>query len=291
MSKLAYIGLAAAAAIALAAPALAQSGTPSAKAAIQVKDMVIVPKLAVNSNGSSATPWTPILQTIIKTSNKKDLLVEPSLECMLSTRTLSRSKNSDLTGGAATAEFDTSTAESRVAVRVGIDVNGDGSLGTGDIIGYPTTGTEWNSPPGGDDVPEAEQTIANVQGVTYCERDQQLSAMFGGILSCIDSTTDLDEVVTLDECTLTEEELELVLNSTTATSFNFVLPDVSTGVKTVIVEARIILSASDENGSATAAAAIGRGSLVVESLRLVKNQSGLICDGVGDDAGCIATVD
>src|SRR5713226_5865040 len=60
--------------------------------------------------------------------------------------------------------------------------------------------------------------------VNFCTRSQTLMAQFGGILSCTDLNG--DGVITLDECTLTNEQLDLILDSMAANAFNFALADV-----------------------------------------------------------------
>jgi len=110
--------------------------------------------------------------------------------------------------------------------------------------------------------------------VVFCRRTQTLTALFGGILNCTD--TNGDGVITVDECTLTPEELELVLDTMNANSFNFVLDDLGSGVHTVAVQARISTQAEAGAGVANAKATIGKGSVTVESVRMIKNEEFLI---------------
>jgi hypothetical protein len=107
---------------------------------------------------------------------------------------------------------------------------------------------------------------ANPGVVIYCSRTQTLSATLGGILqSCTD--VNADGVITASECQMTDEEIQLVLSTMNAASFNFGA-DVGTGVHTIAVQAMINTSTSSQTGSASAMATIGKGSVVVTEQRL-----------------------
>jgi hypothetical protein len=102
--------------------------------------------------------------------------------------------------------------------------------------------------------------------VIYCSRTQQLSATLGGILeSCSD--VDGDGTTTAEECELSDEEISLLLSTMNAASFNFGA-DVTSGVHTVAVQAKISTSTSKQTGSAAAFATIGKGAVVVTEQRL-----------------------
>ena len=107
--------------------------------------------------------------------------------------------------------------------------------------------------------------------VVFCRRTQELTALFGGIM---ESCTDLngDGVITYDECIWTPEELELVLDTMNANSFNFILDDLTSGVHTVEVQARISSVAEAGAGVAVAKATSGKGSMTVEEVRLIQNE-------------------
>lgn len=108
--------------------------------------------------------------------------------------------------------------------------------------------------------------------VVFCRRTQELTATFGGILqSCSDSNGDgvLDMI---NECTATAEELELVQDTMNANSFNFILDNVGTGYHRIEVQAKIDSGTSVQLGSADAKASIGKGSINVEEVRLIRNQ-------------------
>jgi len=113
--------------------------------------------------------------------------------------------------------------------------------------------------------------VAKPGEVVFCKRTQELSATFGGILQeCKD--TNLDGTLSQDECSFLPEELSLVLGTMNANSFNFILDNVSSGIHKVEVQAKIHSGTSVQLGSADAKASIGRGSIVVEEMRLIRNQ-------------------
>ena len=105
--------------------------------------------------------------------------------------------------------------------------------------------------------------------VVFCNRMQQLRAKFGGIMSCTDVNG--DGVITVDECTWTDEELQLVLRTMNANAFNFILDDLTPGVHTVAVQARIVTTA-DVPGDTLSWATIGKGSVTVEEVRMIKDE-------------------
>lgn len=111
-------------------------------------------------------------------------------------------------------------------------------------------------------------TVAEPGAVIFDKRRQQLMAKFGGYLNCQDANG--DNIVNYTECTLTEEELELILDTMAAHHFNFILDDVGVGTHSVTVQARLSTNVGWDTGNAVASASIGKGSLSVEEVRLVK---------------------
>ena len=240
MKKLAYLLAGTSLAAFMAVPAMAE-GFASAKTGAVVKDFVVIDNLINTSDDPTDTTlgWTEIFSMQLKSGNDKYMYISPSLECVLVTQTLVKSKNhgkdtEDLT-------TDTSSAMSTVQVRVKVDGN----------HAYP-----W----------------AGGAGVKYCEREQELEAMLGGIfVDCLDANGDGVTDV-LSECSLIEEEIRLLLGSTTATTFNFVYGPMTSGVHTVSVEAKIHLTTEAQEGSSMAQAGIGRGTLIVQEGRLSNDQ-------------------
>ncbi len=103
--------------------------------------------------------------------------------------------------------------------------------------------------------------------VTYCQRTQELSATFGGILqSCTDANA--DGIILASECEFADEELSLLLSTMNAGSFNFLTDNLASGVHTVEVQAKIFSSTTAQTGNAQARGFIGKGSVLTTSERL-----------------------
>ncbi len=111
--------------------------------------------------------------------------------------------------------------------------------------------------------------------VTFCKRTQELTATFSGLLSaCVDPVTgiiDPDCVAILEP-----EEVGLFLDTMTANSFNFYYGVELSGVHTVEVWAQIGTPVSviglDPGASFAAEALIGRGSVTIDLVRLIKDE-------------------
>jgi len=117
--------------------------------------------------------------------------------------------------------------------------------------------------------------IAEPGAVTFGRRSQTLSATLeGAIGGCLSLVTNLDGSVSIvvDPLCVTPEVIELILDSLDAASFNFVAVDVPVGIHTVSVQARIRTGTSVQEGTATAMATVGKGSMTVESVRLIKGE-------------------
>lgn len=87
-------------------------------------------------------------------------------------------------------------------------------------------------------------------------------------MSCGD--TNGDGIVTVDECTFTDEELQLILDTMGAHHFNFALTDVGAATHIVKVQARVTTAASSLL-QAGATGSVGKGAVTVEEVRLVKD--------------------
>ena len=195
----------------------------SAKSAVQLSRHALLTPAFDESTG-----WTAILNTQIKTSQQKDLIIGVSLETGLVTKTVVRSKNN---------VEDIAWAEANVRVRVTID---------------------------------GKEAVPGI--VTYDKRRQELMAKFAGFNNCFDSSGD-GVIDPLTECTLDPEELSLLLDTMAAHHFEFVLDDLGSGVHNVVVEAQVITDkglAGSQLGEATARGLVGKGSLTVQEVRLVK---------------------
>lgn len=112
--------------------------------------------------------------------------------------------------------------------------------------------------------------------VVFDKRMQQLSASLGGYYTnCTD--TNLDGIMDVTtECELAPEEIQLLLNTTAAHHFNFIQANLGQGVHEVVVKAKISNSAQYVNGSATASALLGKGSLSVEEVQAVNSTDGIV---------------
>ena len=117
-------------------------------------------------------------------------------------------------------------------------------------------------------------TVAEPGPVVFGRRSQTLSATLeGAIAGCLSLVTNLDgsTSIVVDTNCVAPETIELILDSTDAATFNFVSVDVPVGVHNVAVQARIRTDTSSQLGSAEALATVGKGSLTVESVRLIRD--------------------
>ena len=235
---------------------------PSSKAAASIGELTALgracsdegpvpdPPAACPDGSMEDTGWVTVQRTFIKTPNGKELSFDAALQCGLVTFTQVKSKGGDKDGA---------QAEARIAVRIKITNLASGSLD-------PIPGSVHFAIPLGDDG-------SSDTGVTYCHRLQRLEAVFQGIIEgCIvDGLIDIT-----DEC-LEPEEVSLLLETLTATSFNFLSANEVSGVKMLEVQARATAATElfgTELGSAKGEAFVGLGSLIVETIRLIKDEDG-----------------
>jgi hypothetical protein len=215
---------------------------PASKAAVQVNTITTCGAFASSpcTNTDTTGHWLPVMTTQIKTSNVADLFAGVSLVTGLYTSTTVRGNN---TGSTSTA-----VAEGTVRVRVLVD---------------PTSASCQNDCSSIKSLPDINR------GVVFDQRIQTLSANLGFIFTgqcALDPTT----------CALTPEQIELILDTTAAHSFNFVLPNVGTGIHTVVVQAQLstentsVISNSN-GGTSVSNALFGLGSLTVDAVRLVNS--------------------
>jgi hypothetical protein len=111
--------------------------------------------------------------------------------------------------------------------------------------------------------------------VKFDARTQTLSATLEGIIGGCLSIDDLTGAIVLDEDCVEPEEIELVLETMRASSFDFLYPNASSGDHMIELQARIGSMVSD-GGMANAVATIGKGCLSVESARLIKDEDILV---------------
>jgi len=265
MKKSIVIAVAVALVIVLGAGAVwaNNTGIRASKATVQVSELTLLawepqePSGDPSENMTGNIPeepyvgnWTTILTQNIKTPNQKDLIIDVSLETGLYTRTLVRSKRTK----EGDPNWDTSTAHAKVMVRVGVDGNyKDGALNV--------------EQPG----------VAFPRAVTFNEREQTLSAKFMGIFTgeCLEVNQTTGNV-TINYTCLEPEELDLILDTMSANSFNFVVADLTPGNHNITVEAKIEANGAAEEGQYEAMALVGQGSVVIELVRMVKGENYLV---------------
>ena len=241
-ATLAFLGLIAAVAAAFllsaAKPARsADTGVPASKAAIAIDSLIDLSAIASPGTPAGDTGWQPVLKTQIKTANQKDLLFDVAMQCGIVTDTTVKSAGGNLSS---------STARANMAVRVLVD--GDPAI--------PDNSVDANK--------------AAAEGVVYCDRIQTLAAKFAG-LNCT-----ADPVTGAVTCA-NPEELRLLLRTMDAHAFNFAMPDVTSGVHNVVVQAKAAAGVNFDDGNLAGAEAFaGAGSLVVEEARLVKGVDPLV---------------
>ncbi len=176
--------------------------------------------------------WVKIMENTIKTANAKDLFVDVSLECGLTTDTFVASK-----------VLDRAKAVAEAVITLKVEMDGVPIL-PGDVI--------------------------------FARREQTLIAHFAGdLLGCVDPNTGY--VVITDTNCIAPEDLQLILDTMCANSFNFIASDVSVGTHTISVYAQVQVKTTIEAGveataEAWAHAWIGKGSMTVEEVRMIKDE-------------------
>jgi hypothetical protein len=245
-TALKLLGVVAAGLVSMSASA---QSLPSAKATFAYGDLVRLPACSSTSgtcNVSNDSEWKTVLKQQIKTSNQKDLFFNASLQCGIVTDTTVKSMNA--------TSWDSAEARGTVRVRIKIkDGNGNTSYAE------PSTSIDAN-----------QASTGTNGGVVYCDRIQTLAAKFSGLNCTADAYTG---AVTCSS----PEELQLIQKTLNAAAFNFVAPNLVSGVTTIEVQARssAATGTTGTNGSlANANAFIGMGSVAVESVRMIKGNDG-----------------
>jgi hypothetical protein len=108
--------------------------------------------------------------------------------------------------------------------------------------------------------------------IVFGRRTQTLTATFQGLIDgCLTvDPTDPTRII-LDPTCVQPEELNLILKTMNANAFNFIIPDLESGIHTIFVQARMNLAASAQAGTASARALIGKGSMTCEEVRLIQS--------------------
>ncbi len=206
--------------------------------------------------------WFTVMNAPVKASTNKTLFASPSLVTGLYT-------NTQVKGNNTTASSETATAVASVAVRVLLDCSNCADPGKAQV-GAATYAMAGLPDSGG-------------SGVIFDARIQQLTATLGQAIttSCLtfNSTTGLSN-------TCSPEVIDLILATTSAHTFNFILPQVGAGNHVVTIQARldagnicyndsgavVTCSSTDvvntAQASSVSAAVFGLGSLTVMPVQL-----------------------
>jgi len=295
MKRMTGIGLIVVLTLFLAFGSAMAGDVSGSKAAAAISELIDLSVAAPDNGDPADTGWQTILTTYIKTPNQKELAFDVALQCGLITDTTVKSK-----GG----EKDISSAEGSISVRVMV-TDSDGNVryarpleeGNSDLgvtycdrfqqldasfaglncyAGPPvvfgfcdtTAGKCISGKVGADCTDNAEcNMVGGVEGT--CEEGTCTEGKLG--YSCeVDDDCDLapGEVFCLDP-----EELRLLLETLNANAFNFLLSNVAPGVQKIEVQARAkadVDISGTKLGEARAEAFVGLGSMLVETVRLIK---------------------
>ena len=114
-------------------------------------------------------------------------------------------------------------------------------------------------------------TVAEPGAVVFGRRTQTLSATLEGQIAGALSVDPTTGSIVLNPLLVNPETIELILATMDAASFNFVAVNVPQGSHKITVQARINTGTSVQEGEAEAQALVGKGSMTVESVRLIKD--------------------
>jgi hypothetical protein len=251
--------------VTFAAAAASAQGTPSSKATAAINTAVGCTFVAKTTIGDTlpvschdiftglAVDVTPdnfaaIMTATIKVSNSQSLFVSPSLVTGLYTKTSTTAypgngSTAVATGGVFLRAIVTNQATGEVQVGYPVAACAPG------ILGCQLMGADY--------------------GVTLDTRVQSLSH---AISDCIVNVV-VGGLPLTGTCSFAST-IDLMLQTTSANTFNFIFPNVGVGVYTVQIQAAVNATASVINlGTAVGGAAYGLGSLTVESVRMVHDFS------------------
>ncbi len=195
----------------------------------------------------TADNFAQIMATTMKVSNSQSIFVSPSLVTGLYTNTKTKTSS----GSSSTA-----TAEGAVFLRA--------------VLRDPNTGAVVQI---ADPIADcADQILGCVKdthgsyGVVLDSRVQTLSQTLSACVVTVLGTAG-------GSCNF-DSTLQLILQTTSAHSFNFIFPNVGVGTYKISIEAAVNTSATvSGSGTAIAGAAYGLGSLTAESVRMVHDFS------------------
>jgi hypothetical protein len=246
--------------------AFGQNGTASSKATAAINTAVGCTMQGVSDIGETipqtchdiftgasvnvtADNFATIMQSTIKVSNSQSLFVSPSLVSALYTNTRTKSSPGSC--------LSVARAMGGVYLRAVITNQATGQVQEA----YPVASCK-------DDILGCWTDAKGDTGVVLDTRIQELTQQ---ISACI-VNVNVGGIDYTGSCTF-DLTTGLMLQTSSAHSFNFIFPKVGQGVYTVEIQAAVSATASATSGTAIGAAAYGLGSLTVESVRLVHDFS------------------
>ncbi len=244
--------------------AFAQSGTPSSKATAAYNTAVGCSVASTTNTwtcgdiftGTTADNYVEVMGSTVKVSNSQSLFANASLVTGLYTNTLVTTKPSKTSGGTNTS---TATATGGVYLRAALLDAPNGNVVT---YGYPAAacnsavlGCSGSGPDSGVILDSRVQTLT--QSLSDCVVNVTVSGVAGT------GTCDFTSTI------------QLILQTTSAHSYNFIFPNVGVGTYYLSIQAAADSGAvvNMGTGSAVGGAAYGLGSLTVESVRMVHSFS------------------
>jgi hypothetical protein len=188
--------------------------------------------------------FVPAMSATVKVSNSQSLFVSASMVTGLYTNT--RTKTSP--GTSSTASAFGGVYERAVLLD-----------GNGNIVAtaYPVAACSG-------DILGCQQVGAQGYGVVLDSRLQTLTQSLSDCVVTVGTTS--------GSCSFSLTT-DLILNTTSAHTFNFIFPNVGQGTYTVQIQDAVNTSATQTNGTAVAGAAFGLGSVTIESVRMVHDFS------------------
>ncbi len=246
--------------------------TPSSKATAQINSTVYCNVSNATSSDLTTAPMTchdvftgepktpdknnfvDVMTATMKVSNSQSLFVSPSLVTGLYTNTLVKSKPSTTT----TVVPSTAVAMGGIYLRAVLKDPATGSIVQ---IGDPVNACQPDPDTGV--LPLGCTAVGDdAFGVVLDSRVQTLTQ---SISQCLVTVGDTTGTCTFDLTT------QLILQTTSAHTFNFIFPKVGVGVYKVVIQAAVDSSATvpSGSGSSVGGAAFGLGSVTIESVRMV----------------------
>lgn len=189
-----------------------------------------------------ADNFIPIMSAPMKVSNSQSIFVSPSLVTGLYTNTTTKTH---------TGSTSTSVAAGSVYMRAVLkDPNTGAVLEIADPVAICTN-----------DILGCQASSSGDFGVTLDSRVQTLSQTLSACVVTVDTGA-------AGTCSF-DSTIQLILQTTSAHTFNFIFPNVGVGNYNVVIEVAVNSGATTTSGTAVGAAAFGLGSMTVESVRLV----------------------